>query len=749
MTDQNTIVALTTYGTHTKTRQGKRLSTLKIGYTGIIHEILLALFSDATDVSSNRDSYKYIHLPNKPKLHHNWLFIELNPTELATFEAMTVGAERSSGIAVWKDSKWMMPPSQHQPQYHEPRGAGDAPNGSAAGYWALSTDGKKGPTGGSRDKDLIIADYSKLDPHKSAWWWIAGNSATYNKLADLKRQGCRWKKKRRAFAYVGDTLPNGLLDLLDNADECRAIMSGMSPDEAKAKYRYSTPENIKTDTDESDGDSEPCSVEEAAAILGVSSPAPENEPPAVYERGRVAWTTNNIPKEIEGRTEHIPVGTKYMITDIDFSGDPLNPVYIISYGDNKTARVLEEEIIPRRVFKLGDTVFARYETKTSAGEIIQTGAKGLIKKLYRFNRNLGLLRGHTYDVEWEGIGVEWMIEDELSPLPTESSIRITKGQFVPGGEGSTPAEERKAIIDAGLKPDALAEDVHLCVCEECDGPTGWLPAANLGTWVACGVCNPDGKNLPQEDPTNPDAKPPAIRIIKPTTLDHDDPDDEIAQAIRASRDLPTTTHNSSVQVQHSAIPLPMECVGELTGSVTANVHCYGYAVDGDQLVFLNMGGPRSGIEAIRAKLSKGDIVNLMRWDAPSIELTAGEGNTGVYTAIINNMSEARFVHCILVHERMMEPNYSGKSTTYIIQMSEEQAKGQLLHHVRETVRLPVFSHWIEYLWTAGETAKLIRNTRTGGGLVIKTIDLDVDAWGRLIQYGIAEKVISIPEHVNT
>ncbi|MEO1666737.1 MAG: hypothetical protein AAFU54_19015 [Chloroflexota bacterium] len=747
MTEQTTIVALTTYGTQSKTYKGKRLSTLKIGYTGIIANILLALFPSATDVSSSRTSYKYIHLPNKPKLRHNWLFLELTATELTSVEALTAATDRTSGIAVWKDSKWMMPPSQIQPEYHEPRGTGDAPKGSPAGFWALSTDGTKGPTGGSGESDQIIADYSKLDPNKSAWWWIPGNSATYEKLTDLKRQGCRWKKRRRAFAYIGDNLPEGLLDLLDNADECRAIMQGMKPDEAKAKYRH-----VQSDASEgnfeADDDNDPCSLEEAAAVLGMPSTTSNNESSAVYERGRVAWTTNNIPKDIEGRSEHIPVGTKYTILDIDATDNPLNPIYIISYGDDKTARVLEEEIIPRRVFNLGDTVYARQETKTSDDQTITTGTKGTITKLYRFNRNLGQLRGHTYDVEWENISTEWMFEDELSALAVDSNIRITRGSVVPSGQGRTPSDERKAILEAGRKPDPIEVDVQTCVCENFDGPTGWLPAEHLGTWIACGTCNPDGKHLPPVDATNPNEKPPAIRIIKPTNLNHADPDDDLAKAIRNSRNLPTTTHTSSTSAPRTATALPMASVGELTGSVTANVHCYGYALDGDQLVFLNMGGPRSGIEAIRAKLSKGDIVNLMRWDAPSIELTAGEGNTGVYRAYINNMSEARFVHCMLVHERFIEPNYSGKSTTYIIQVDEAQAKGQLLHHVRETVRLPVFAHWIDYLWTAGKTAKLIRDTRTGGGLVIKTIDLDVDAWGRLIQYGIAEKVIAIPEHIS-
>ncbi len=727
---EKTIIGVSTYGTHTKTYQEKRVSTLKIGYSGIIPQVLLALLPDAMDVSSKRDSYIYIYIPEKPKLCKDWLFIELTAEKLATLESLTTASKRSSGIAVWQEGKWMLPPNQTQPQYHEPTSSYDAPKGSPVGFWAIRTDGSVGSTG---NPNQLIAEYSKLYPNRPAWWWIAGNQATYDHQAELKRWGCRWKRNRRAYAYRGDTLPEGLLSLLDNGDECRAIMQGMNPDEAKKKYRQPSDTDITTDDD-----SEPCSLEEAEAILGITSPAPSDIVSA-YDPGRVAWTTQNLPKGIAGRTEHIPVGTKYTILSVEASDDPLNPAYVIQYGDQQTARVLEEEIIPRRIFHLGDTVYARQETKTNQGDLITTGTSGKISKLYRLNRNLG--SRHSYDVEWEGMGVEWMFEDELSAIAPDPNIRITRGTVVPGGQGSTAADERQAILAGGHQPQALEVVVEKCICEDMDGPAGWLPAKHLGTWVACGSCNPQGKNLPESDPTNPEAdKPPAIRIIKPTALD----DDEIAQAVRQTS-VPQINRTPSVSYHAKVTPLPMACVGELTGSVIANVFCYGYALDGDELIFLNMGGPRSGIEAIRAKLSKGDIVNLMRWDDPSIELSAGEGNTGVYTAYINNMAEARFVHCLLAHERLVHPNYNGSAKTYIIQMSEEQAKAQLLHHVRETVKLPVFPDWIEYLWQAGQVAKLVRNTRAGGGLVIKAIDLDVDAWGRLIQYGVAEKAITIPQ----
>jgi len=73
-----------------------------------------------------------------------------------------------------------------------------------------------------------------------------------------------------------------------------------------------------------------------------------------------------------------------------------------------------------------------------------------------------------------------------------------------------------------------------------------------------------------------------------------------------------------------------EYIGELTGSITGDVHCYGFAIHEGICIYVSMGGPRMAVEAIRAKLSKGDIVSCAPWDAPSVELTAGEGNSGMY-----------------------------------------------------------------------------------------------------------------------
>jgi hypothetical protein len=173
------------------------------------------------------------------------------------------------------------------------------------------------------------------------------------------------------------------------------------------------------------------------------------------------------------------------------------------------------------------------------------------------------------------------------------------------------------------------------------------------------------------------------------------------------------------------------------------VFCYGYAVHEGVCAYLNMGGPRMAVEAIRAKLSKGEAVSLIQPDAPSIELTAGEGSTGMYHPYLHTLPKARFASLILVHDWAVVPNYGGRSTTFIFRVSDAQATARLKHHVTQLVNLPVFDAWSGYLYEAGQRAMLVRRTRSAGGIDLLSVDLDADAWTRLITGGLEQDVIQL------
>ncbi len=304
-----------------------------------------------------------------------------------------------------------------------------------------------------------------------------------------------------------------------------------------------------------------------------------------------------------------------------------------------------------------------------------------------------------YWVGWELPSAIQQLVTPATDAPMPSPEILLPPTVQPSDDPCT-LEEAAAILGLPLKKD----------------PPG--PAINP-MWMA-------RQNMPPASPEMPDTPP---------------KNEQVEQALETIKNRQFKP--SSAAVPHKGlIPIGQQYVGELTGSVTGHVYCFGYAVHEGVLVYLNMGGPRMAVEAIRAKLSKGDIVNLVQWDGPAIELTAGENQTGMYTDFMQHIPEAKFTSCILVHEWMVVPNYSGKSTTFMFHTPDEQAK--LKHHVHELVKVSVFDAWASYLWEAGQVAMLVRKTRTGGEIELYTIDLDADAWTRLITGGLEQGAIRLP-----
>lgn len=368
---------------------------------------------------------------------------------------------------------------------------------------------------------------------------------------------------------------------------------------------------------------------------------------------------------------------------------------------------------PPRLFQIGQTVYARHELETPDGKAIPTGTRGTISRLY--NRNAQ--HGWSYDVDFVNIGTGWYFERELSDLEPIPGIRITHGAVVPPGAVPPPtdADLKRALVESGHQPEPLADESM---------------SAELET-------------APEPDTTE-EAQP--IRIFKPQPLPVDGtPLDEVQTAIVQAKTQPTPVlHRTAVSQKRTLAAIGQSYVGELTGSITGNVYCFGYAIHDGICVFVNMGGPRMAVEAIRAKLSKGDIVNCTPWDAPAVELTAGEGNSGMYHDFMQNIPEAKFTSLILCHDLLVNPNYGGKSTTFILRTDETQAAAKLKHHVTELVKVPVFDDWTGYLYHAGQSAMLVRPTRSAGSIDLLSVTLDVDAWTRLITGGIEQGVIALP-----
>jgi hypothetical protein len=422
----------------------------------------------------------------------------------------------------------------------------------------------------------------------------------------------------------------------------------------------------------------------------------------------------------------LPDGIKRLITEYATTESELTPTQIeddAPCSDEDAAAILGVPVkseqppptddVPPRLFQIGQTVYARHELETPDGKAVPTGTRGTVSRLY--NRNAQ--HGWSYDVDFADIGAGWYFERELTDLRPVPGIRITHGTVVPPGAALPPtdAELKRALVESRHKPEALVMN----------------------------ALSDEPESRPE--PETPE-EPQHIRVFKPQSLPTDGkPLDEVQTAIVQAKTRPAPVlHPAAIPQKRILAAIGQSYVGELTGSITGNVWCYGYAIHDGICVYVNMGGPRMAVEAIRAKLSKGDIVNCTPWDAPAVELTAGEGNSGMFHDFMQNIPEAKFTSLILCHDLLVNPNYGGKSTTFILRTDEAQAAAKLKHHITELVKVPVFDAWAGYLYHAGQSAMLVRPTRSAGTIDLLSVTLDVDAWTRLITGGLEQGVIALP-----
>jgi hypothetical protein len=382
----------------------------------------------------------------------------------------------------------------------------------------------------------------------------------------------------------------------------------------------------------------------------------------------------------------------------------------------------------------------------------------------------------------------WALEDELSTRRSRSRFETGRRAIIGGGHSDNlidevPSSDRiRALImrdhghpaaaDEQVSPsdeDAVTPDTpdmaDLCTCESVPGPAGWYPAAHLDTWVACGCLRDDDRpDKPAVSPRtlqhvdNPDEKQ-TLRTTQARAPRRDETADDVDRAILSQSGSQQTVASAQTDTPHQTtrqagqvLDIATEPVGELTGRVSGNVTCYGYAVDEGICVYLNLGGPRTSVEAIRSTMNDGGIAQLTPFsDDPSLELTASSDQVdgvrkGMYETTMSNLSRARFFNAILLHETIVSPDYGGYGHTYLINPLDQAGhdREKMMHHLKMFLQIAVFDCWTDYLWQAGRDAKLIRNVRTGGGIQMWKLSLRRQAWTRIVSGGLYEDIIAIP-----
>jgi hypothetical protein len=801
------LIAIDSYGAQRvrAPASGTMVSAYKIGYTTIGRDVLLSLYgSQALDVTPKQASYHYVSIAGATSVHNGFLLLSLTDEELAKVERYTRYHPSSrSGCWRWLDQQWQRFPTAANAEYLPAVGR-ESPNFDPTRYRPVS------PSTGVKveSSDEIRAEKSQRDGQKT-WWWLTGN--TYPHKDMLKRWGCRWSKGRRAWFFIGESLPDAVQKIVTTWGDSETPHAESSQNE---------------DT--------PCSDEEAEAILGVKfmpNPALTVSIEHRFEIGQTVYYSGTNPLITEkgssvtfgfaGTVKELANRTAQAYVDFRWSGQAFVDEYLLS----------ETKPVAPHAFQLGQTVYAAHLLRISDSLKLPADTEGQVIRRYKhrqqdFNLRYAYAGEYAYDVQFVGQPQAYSVFEEnlrdevqgtaiqrderLVVVPGLSAqavieMAIQRRQNIPNayeildeledkqqgfaegevvyyirqreelskigkpirhGDGGTVlmASGSQILVNFALAGNAMmhADDLNRlmpaqtenvisspCPCEEF-GTKGWYPAPKLAEWIKCGICNPDGLNKPNHLPDGSQTQAPLlgeeeiepIRVIKPESLP-----DNLQSAIQAAKHA-TVINLGNRQQSNKISPIGQKYVGELTGSITGQVFCYGFASHNETLLYLNMGGPRMAVEAIRARLAKGEIVNLVPWDAPAIELSAGEtggkANTGMFTAYLNNIPEAKFTSAILVHECLIQPNYKGKSQTAIFRISEEQAVAKLLYQVRQLVNIPVFDVWAGYLYHAGQSAGLLRKPRSAGDVDLLLLDLDAEAWTRLITGGLANGVIQLP-----
>lgn len=714
------IIAVDTYGAQrvTAPQTGKLLSAYKMSYTTAVTAVLLALYGEnARDVSPKQASYRYVQIDGDVVVRHGHILLTVTEAELAKVEQITRQSHRA-GVFLWRDKKWWVFPDSSHPDYSEP-GYRVGPNFDPTGFRPPS------PSTGERETAIsgILVEKSQRSAAEKPWWWLSGDTYPHREL--LKRHGARFSSRRKQWYWIGTELPAAIQALVTSETQPETEASEEEPESPLlaifggriiGKERAANGDVIvkgeigvfatRTTMDNRFGETKALWVFDLPPQSRVGNPLPTIL--TALQNNRAVYAIYNQQWQFE-EPERV-AAMDALVESIPFTDNEpctVDEAVALLGMQVKAAPIVEP---PPRLFALHDTAYARHELETADGKPIPTGTRGKVVKLYHHNAK----HGWSYDVDFEQVGICWSFERELTPHEPIPGIKIVRGAVVPPGAVLPPrdAEIKRTMIEYGQQPT-----VEKAIAESEDE-----------------LVSP-----PIEE------QPPAIRILKPMPLPPEgEPLDAVQTAIRSVKAEPIAAVQGAALTNGRIARIEQAYVGELTGSITGQVFCFGHAVHEGICIYVNMAGPRMGVEAIRAKLSKGDQVSVVPPDAPAVELTAGEGNSGMYHPYLHYLPEARFASLILVHDWAVTPNYGGKATTFIFRTSEAQTVAKLKHHVMQLVNVPVFDAWSAYLYKAGQRAMLVRKARSAGGIDLLSIDLDVDAWTRLITGGLEQNLIRLP-----
>jgi len=258
--------------------------------------------------------------------------------------------------------------------------------------------------------------------------------------------------------------------------------------------------------------------------------------------------------------------------------------------------------VPTHKFTLGQTVYLATNICVTEQQKLRMDTPGTIIRRYVYKKTPDFRHAFAYDVDFGAQGIHSVFQDNLDSQP-QNLRGIERDETVMLMFG---ASAEKAFLANIERRQRIPQDYQ--VLDEINtnaalppGPSDDPEQEAVQDALALADASASDE-LIETAPTEP-----TIRVVPPPLLT-DDAADPIALAIRATpREARQTVATIMTSTRDKRQWIEQAAVGELTGSITGNVWCYGYALHGGMLLYLNLGGPRMAVEAIRAKLSKGDV----------------------------------------------------------------------------------------------------------------------------------------------
>ncbi len=177
-------------------------------------------------------------------------------------------------------------------------------------------------------------------------------------------------------------------------------------------------------------------------------------------------------------------------------------------------------------------------------------------------------------------------------------------------------------------------------------------------------------------------------------------------------------------------------------NVVGDCFVFGAALHDNQPVYLDIAGPATSVEAVWAKLAQGKQACIVPDKGASIVLQPPE--PGLFTRFQRKIDGLGIDHLRLVHKAITAPVYSELTTTYLLFTGKDQATAILGDHISKLVKVAVFPDWHPYLVQQGRQERLVQRCTCYGGATVHSVTLDVDAWTRIIQNGLASGMLLLP-----